>query len=101
MPDFNPDKERHRDHKWIVHNATRDKDFTQVVAADRVMPFNHEGRFSITDGGVANEIRQEYGKSVTVTRVHNIKPSDRGHKYFFTVPAMPWHKDSDDDIHTI
>ena len=96
MPDYNPDKERHRDHKWIVHNATRNKDFKGVWAADKAMPFNHEGRFSITDGGVASEIREEYGRDVTVTRMHNPHRSDRGHVYFFgQLPEMPWKKEQE------
>jgi hypothetical protein len=95
-PDFNPDKERHRDHKWIVHKAVRKPDFQTVFAGDKKMAFNNEGRFSIKDGGVADEIRSEYGREVTVTRVRNPKPSDRGHNYFFGQwPEMPWKKEQD------
>ena len=91
MPDFNPDREGHRDHKWIVHNATRN-DIT-VRAAEKAMPFNREGRFSVDDGGVAAEIRKKYPRAVTVTRVSDYHPSDIGHNYFHTVPAMPWHEE--------
>ena len=91
MPDYNPDKERHRDHKWIVHKAIQDRSFSGVVAADRQMKFNREGRFAIQDPGVAAEIRKEYPRDVTVTRVRNPHRSDRGHVYFFGQwPAMPW-----------
>lgn len=100
MADFNPDKERHRKHKWIVHNATRNRDFTKVVAADKVMPFNDEGRFSVRDEKVAAEIREEYPHDVTVTRVLAEHVSDRGHKYFFTCPAMPWHKEKVNEKHS-
>jgi len=91
MPDYNPDKEGHRDHKWIVHNATRN-DIT-VKAANQDMPFNREGRFSVSDENVAAEIRQRYPRAVTVSRVSTYHPSDRGHKYFFAGIAMPWHKE--------
>ena len=94
MPDWNPDKEAHRDHKWIVHNATRN-DLT-VEAANQAMPFNKEGRFSVNDESVAAEIRKEYPTEVTVSRVTASHPSDRGHTYHFVCPAMPWHKDKDD-----
>ena len=90
--DYNPDKERHRDHKWIVHKAVRAPGFKGIYAGEREMPFNHEGRFSVKDEGVAQEIRQEYGREVTVTRVHNTAAVDRGHTYFFSMPALPWHK---------
>ena len=96
MPDFNPDKEAHRDHKWIVHKAvTGMHDFTKVKVADKVMPFNGEGRFAVDDESIANEIRQKYPRTVTVSRVSAHHPSDRGHKYFFSCPAMPWHKVED------
>ena len=90
--DYNPDRERHRDHKWIIHKANTQPDFNGVYAGDKNMPFNHEGRFSIKDEGVAQEIRQEYGRAVTVTRVNNTSAADRGHRYFFSTPALPWHK---------
>ena len=90
MPDFNPDREGHRKHKWIVHNATR-RDLT-IKAADKVMPFNREGRFMVSDESVANEIRQKYPRTATVSRVSAPDPSDRDHKSFFSCPAMPWHE---------
>ena len=92
MPDFNPDRESHRDHKWIVHKAVKGDGFKSVNAADKDMPFNHEGRFSVKDEKVASEIRKKYPRSVTVSRVTDYHPSDRGHKYFFSCPEMPWHK---------
>lgn len=95
MPDWNPDKESHRKHKWIVHNATRNHNFKNVVAADKVMPFNHEGRFFVKDEAVANEIRKKYPREVTVSRVTASDPTDRDHKSFFSCPAMPWHKESE------
>lgn len=92
MPDFNPDRESHRDHKWIVHKATRSRDFRGVSAAERNMPFDREGRFSVKDESVAAEIRKKYPREVTVSRVTDNHPADRGHKYFFSCPKMPWHK---------
>jgi hypothetical protein len=99
MPDYNPDKEAHRDHKWIVHNATRNRDFKRVQAAERDMAFDREGRFSVADESVAAEIRERYPREVTVSRVSNYHPADRGHKYFFTCPAMPWHKEKENEKH--
>lgn len=97
MPDYNPDKERHRDHKWIVHKSvTGMHDFTKVKAADKVMKFNGEGRFCVDDESVANEIREKYPATTTVTRVNANHASDRGHKYFFAGIAMPWHKNEEE-----
>ena len=96
MPDWNPDKEAHRDHKWIVHKAIKgNASFNKIHAAGKDMPFNREGRFAVSDEKVASEIREKYGRTATVTRVSSYHPSDRGHKYFFTCPAMPWHKEED------
>lgn len=95
MPDWNPDREGHRQHSWVVHKANTNFNFKNVVAADKVIPFNREGRFMVKDEAVANEIRKNYPRAVTVTRVHTPHPMDRGHRYFFSCPAMPWHKEEE------
>ena len=61
------------------------------------MPFNGEGRFVVSDESVANEIRNKYPATTTVTRVTANHASDRGHKYFFSCPAMPWHEQEKED----
>ena len=92
MPDYNADKEAHRDHKWIVHKAVKG---TQrgVRVGDRDLMFDREGRFATGDAGLASDIRKEHPQSVTVTRVTSNHASDRGHKYFFSCPKMPWHEE--------
>jgi hypothetical protein len=91
MPDWNADKESHRNHKWVVHKAIRG---TQkgVRVGDKDLMFNKEGRFVVGDEGLAADIRKNYPQEVTVSRVTASHASDRGHKYFFSCPAMPWHK---------
>ena len=39
MPDYNPDKESHRKHKWIVHKAIRGGNFDKVFADGKEMAF--------------------------------------------------------------
>ena len=97
MPDFNPDREGHVQHKWIVQNATQNRKFEGVKAGGKDMLFDHEGRFLISDEVVANEIRNEHPRDVTVTRMRYPDVSDRGHKYFFSVGKIPWHEENDDD----
>ena len=96
MPDYNPDREGHRDHKWIVHKAIRG---TQkgVRVGDKDLMFDREGRFAVSDEGLAADIRKNNPHNLTVTRVTASHPSDRGHKYFFSCPAMPWHKEQEDE----
>ncbi len=96
MPDFNSDREGHVKHKWLVQNATQNRDFKGVKSGDQDMLFNHEGRFLINDPVVANEIRKEHPRDVTVTRMRYPDVSDRGHTYHFSCPAMPWHEDNND-----
>lgn len=96
MPDYNPDREGHRKHKWIVHKAINSPRFKTVNVAEKELAFNREGRFMVSDENVAAEIRRKYPREATVTRVHAPHPSDRGHKYFFAGIAMPWHKDKED-----
>jgi len=94
MPDYNPDREGHRKHKWVVHNVMQGGKGVRVDGKN--MMFNKDGRFLVKDEGLAKNIRKNYPHQVTVSRITANDPSDRGHKYFFTVPRMPWHKDEEE-----
>ncbi len=96
-PDWNPDREGQVQHKWIVQNATRNRNFQGVKAGGKDMRFDREGRFLISDEVVAGEIRKEHPRDVTVTRMRYPDVADRGHRYFFQCPKMPWHEDKNDD----
>jgi hypothetical protein len=92
MPDYNPDKERHRDHKYVVQKALR-RDFrTKIKHGNEDLKFDKNGRFLVSDEAKAREIQKLHPRDLAVTRINTPKPSDRGHKYFFQVPAMPWHE---------
>jgi len=90
MPDFNPDKEAHAEHKFVVQNATRRP--MENVPNFPDLKFNNQGRLRLTDEGQAREI-QQMTKDVTVTRLRHPSRSDRGHVYFFgQFPGLPWAK---------
>lgn len=90
--DYNPDREGHVKHKWIVVDATKTRK-KYIEAGGRILKFGKEGCMRVSDQGLANEIRQKYGGDVTVSRVRHTDTNERGvHKYFFTSPGMPWHK---------
>lgn len=91
MPDYNPDKEAHHKHKFIVHDATR-RGLDGIHTSKGYMKFNREGRFMVSDEKLAREIQTEVDQNATVTRVRWDDPADRGHTYFFTTPGLPWHK---------
>ncbi|MFA5379893.1 MAG: hypothetical protein WC455_29305 [Dehalococcoidia bacterium] len=91
--DYNPDREGHVPHKYVVVNATKTpKKF--IEAGGKKLSFNREGFMRVSDPGVANEIRQKYGGDVTVSRVRNQGTHERGiHNYFFAMPrGLPWKK---------
>ena len=90
--DYNPDREGHAKHKYVVVNATKNKK-KFIEAGGKQLNFSKEGFMRVSDPGIANEIRQRYGSEVTVSRVRHTDSHERGiHKYFFTSPGMPWHK---------
>lgn len=91
--DYNPDKERHADHKYIVMNATRERK-KYIEAGGKQLKLSKEGWCSVKDPAIANEIRQTYGPDVTVSRVRNPGVHERGiHNYFFAMPCgLPWAK---------
>lgn len=91
--DYNPDKEAHRDHNWMVVKATQDPNFKAVPTAKGNLKFGKDGAFKVNDPGLANEIRETVGPDAVVTRMSNVKPADRGHRYFFgMMPEMPWKR---------
>ena len=69
-----------------------------VKVDGKYMPFGRDGAFRVKDPGVAAEISAKYGGKngdVTVTKVKYPHISDRGHKYFFSVPELPWKKEKE------
>lgn len=94
--DYNPDKESHAAHRWVVMNATQRK-MDGVEVGGRELKFGTEGRLTVGDPGVASEIRQRYGKDVTVTRYRANSAADVGHRYHFgQMPEMPWKRKKDE-----
>ena len=92
MPDYNPDREGHRAHKFIVQKALRRDMRKGINYGEKKFNFNKEGRFVLTDEKVAREVQKMHPRDLAVTRVNTFHPSDRGHRYFFSVPEMPWKK---------
>jgi hypothetical protein len=91
--DYNPDKESHRDHEWMVVKATTDPTVQGVATAKGNLRFGKDGAFKVSDPGLANEIRETVGMNATVSRVSKVKAADRGHRYFFgSLPEMPWKR---------
>ena len=94
MPDYNPDKEGHVQHKYIVQDATRDR-LAGVQTSKGQLDFDRNGRLLVNDPTLANEIRtSEAGKrDVTVTRVRWQDSHERGHRYHFgQMPELPWKR---------
>lgn len=85
--------EGHIEHTYEVIQAVRRP--VNVEVDGKQMPFGKDMAMRVKDPGVADEIRAKYGGDVTVTRIRYPRPADFGHRYFFAIPAMPWHKDKD------
>jgi len=96
MPDFNPDKERHHRHKFIVQKAfptpgrPGDGMADPVATSKGMLTPDHQGRMIIKDESLAREVQQENPRELVVTRMNSDDPADKGHNYFFTVPELPW-----------
>lgn len=89
--DYNPDREGHAAHKFIVTPAL--KGMKDVSLGDETYKFGKSGAFLIKDEKRARELQNENHGRIAVTRVRRPGPADKGHKYFFgQMPAMPWHQ---------
>lgn len=105
MPDYNPDKERHVDHKFIVQKAWPDGNhegdgLRDGISTSRgVLKPDSKGRMVVKDEALAREIQKEYPGDLAVTRVRAPDPADSGHRYHFGQwPEMPWkrqHRDTE------
>jgi hypothetical protein len=92
-PDFNSDRELGRgQRKWVVENAIPGVDVREIETSKGKLKTDRYGRCVVNDPTLANEIRQEHSRDLSVNRIFSNHPSDRGHKYFHTCPALPWHK---------
>lgn len=96
MPDWNPDREGHIKHKWVVQKAWPDpnSDLGAGVQTSRgELKPDAQGRMIVNDPALAHEIRTEHPRDMTVTRMRFESPADRGHRYHFGCwPEMPWKK---------
>ncbi len=70
-----------------------------VQVGDRTLTFGKKtNAFEVNDPGLAAEIEARYGPKATgdvVVAPHDYNP-EPGHRYFFTVPELPWHKKARD-----
>ena len=92
--DYNPDKERHVDHRYMVIKANKNPGFKGVQTSKGFLPFDQRTQgFRVKDPALANEIRQTVGVDATVTRVRYPSPADQGHRYHFGQhPGVPYAK---------
>ena len=91
-PDYNSDRERHVDHKFVVQTAWPGV-ANKVKTSKGELEMNDKGRMIIKDEVLAREIQKEHPRDLAVTRMRTSKPADQGHRYHFgQMPPMPWVK---------
>ena len=69
--------------------------FKSVEVDGKTYKFNRWGALRIRDKSVARAIRDKYGKalaSAEVSDVPNPRKDEAGHRFFFSVPEMPWKR---------
>jgi len=94
MPDFNPDKERGQGKKkWVVQAANK-RIASTVKTGKGELKLDDFGRCLINDEVLAREIQKDHRRDMTVSRIFDDAPADRGHHYFFGQlrKPIPWHK---------
>lgn len=99
MPDYNPDREGHVKHKFIVQKAWPAGDYAGdglaggIHTSKGVLKPNSQGRMVVRDAALAREIQSAYPADLAVTRMRAEGPADKGHRYHFgSWPAMPWKR---------
>lgn len=90
-PDYDPAQDRHAGRKWMIMPA-HDPKMRSLELDGKQYKFNKSGHMMIKDQKVARALQQKYPLDIAVGGVRSPHVADRGHKYFFTSPGMPWHK---------
>jgi len=92
--DYNPDREGHIKHRFIVQpNSKRPLQKGVKLDNGKFLKFNSEKRFVTYNEVLARELQKEYKQDLVVTRVRHPDAADRGHSFFFgQMPEMPWKK---------
>ena len=90
MPDYNPDRERHVGHKFIVSRAQKWTPRT-LKLGEESFDFGRAESFYLKDEMRARALQTEYDRDIAVTRVRWPSVHDRGHRFHFgQMPALPW-----------
>ena len=99
MPDYNPDREGHVQHRFIVQPNSKFPNQTGVKLANgKELKFGANKRFVTKNEPLARELMEQYKKDVVVTRMRFPDEADRGHKFLFGQwPEMPWKKNKGDE----
>ena len=90
-PDYDPAPDRHAGRKWMIKPAL-DPHMKYLELNGKKYRFNKDGNMVVKDQVVARALQQKYGIDIAVGGVRYPHVADRGHRYFFTSPGMPWHK---------
>lgn len=95
MADYNSDRERHVDHKFVVQSAWPNSP-KEIMTSKGLLKANEQGRMMVKDEALAREIQKEHPHDLAVTRMRMPKPADQGHRYHFGGwPEMPWKKNKE------
>ncbi len=88
-----------RKRRFEIINNKPDHSFTGVELDNETFKFGKSGGFTLEDPAKAEAINQKYGqkgpRDVVVVDTDDV-PSEPGHTYFFSMPEMPWKKNSRD-----
>ncbi len=59
---------------------------------EKKYPWGAQGAIHVKDGGEAQALQEKYDGRVITMKVQSPDIHDRGHRYFFSMPGLPWAK---------
>ena len=63
---------------------------TPTLDNGKMFPWGPQHAFHVKDAGEAEALKQKYGHRLDYARMKSPDVHDRGHKYVFQVPTLPW-----------
>lgn len=60
-------------------------------------PWGRSGGFQLNDPGEAAALKAKYGHMIDTYSAPVPHPADRGHRYTFSVPELPWKREKKEE----
>ena len=85
-------KQRSAADRYEIMPYTTDMTSETMTLEGKQYAWGRQGAVHVKDGAEAQALQDKYGDRVVTMKVSSPDVHDQGHRYFFTMPGLPWAK---------